>query len=184
MHLSKGEINMKKMFSLIMALLLVLSFASCGSNEASGEETAESTTATDAPATETAVTVETEETEADEQPEVDYEAVATILEASGVQMHYWNVDVLGEAFFINFAYNGMSEAVEAFTKAGYDENYTEWVSVKETMKSLYQSNIDLLKTLGVEDPVCFFNLVNENNHGEIFVSIYNGEITYDIMKSE
>lgn len=174
---------MKKIISLLLVIALSVSLAACGSKEvsveATTEPTTESTTATVVPTV--ATTVEATESA---EVEVDYASVAAMLEASGAKMHYWNVDVLGEVFFINFAYNGMSDAVKMFKEAGYDENHSEWISVKETMLSLYESNISLMKTLGVENPMCFLNLVNENNHGEIFVTIYNGEVTTDIMASK
>jgi hypothetical protein len=163
-------INMKKTLALFLALLLVLSFTACGSStEATTEATTEVTTV---PTTETTEAV------------VDYNAVAAAIEATGTKFDYWNVDVIGEAFFINFAFNGMSDVVEMFKEAGYDENYSEWVTVKETVLSLYQSNVDLMKSFGVENPMCFLSLVNDQNYGEIFVSVYNGEITDDIMKAE
>ncbi len=164
---------MKKMFALFLALLLILSFTACGSKEATVEATTEVTTeATTEPATEATETV------------VDYNAVATAIESTGTQFDYWNVDVIGDAFFINFAYNGMSDVVEMFKEAGYDENHSEWVTVKETVLSWYESNVNLIKAFGVEDPMCFLNLVNDQNHGEVFVSIYNGEVTTDIMESD
>ena len=176
---------MKKSIALIMALILVVSLAACGSGEASAEVTTEQTTEPTVEATTEATTEATEEptesTEAQTDPEVDYESIAAAVEASGAKMHYWNVDVIGEAFFITFAYNGMSDAVKAFKDAGYDENNSDWISAKETILSLYQSSVDLIIALGVEDPMCFMNLVNENDHAEIFVSVYNGEVTFDIM---
>ena len=165
---------MKKMLALFMALLLVLSFTACGSNS---EPTVEATTEVTTEAT-------TEPTEEATEAVIDYNAVAAAIESTGAKFDYWNVDVIGEAFFINFAFNGMSDVVEMFKEAGYDENYSEWVAVKETVLSLYQSNVDLMKAFGIEEPLCFLNLVNEQNHGEIFVSIYNGEVTDDIMKAE
>lgn len=185
---------MKRIIALILSLLLVLSFAACGGEEIKSESEAHTAAETSEPAEATEVTEVTEVTEAivettgstetSSESEVDYEAVAAVIESTGGAMHYWNVDVLGEAFFITFAYNGMSDAVEMFKDAGYDENYSEWISVKETMLALYQSNVDLMKVLGVENPMCFFSLVNENNHGETFVTIYKGEVTTDIMESD
>lgn len=160
---------MKKILSLFLALIMLLSFTACGSKEIAVEATTEATTV---PTTETTESV------------VDYTAVAAAIEATGTKFDYWNVDVIGEAFFINFAFNGMSDVVEMFKEAGYDENYSEWVTVKETVLSLYQSNVDLMKSFGVENPMCFLSLVNDQNYGEIFVSVYNGEITDDIMKAE
>ena len=163
---------MKKILALILTLLLVLSFTACGSEEATVEATTEVTTeATNEPTTEDTETV------------IDYNAVAAAIESTGTQWDYWNVDVIGEAFFINFAFNGMSEAVEMFKEAGYDENYSEWVTVKETVLSLYESNVNLIKAFGVENPVCFLSLVNEQNLGEVFISVYDGEVTTDIMET-
>ena len=152
---------MKRIISMLLAVIMLLSFAACGSNEANAEATTEAT-----------------------EPVIDYNAVATAIESTGTQWDYWNVDVIGEAFFISFAYNGMAEVVEMFKEAGYDENYSEWVAVKETAQTLYKSNVDLIKAFGVENPMCFLSLVNEQNYGEVFISIYDGEITDDIMKAE
>lgn len=124
-----------------------------------------------------------ETTEPTAKSVVDYNAVAAAIESTGTQWDYWNVDVIGEAFFISFAYNGMSDVVEMFKEAGYDETYSEWVTIRETALSLYQSNVDLIKAFGVEEPMCFLNLVNEQNHGEVFISIYDDEVTSDIMES-
>lgn len=178
---------MKKFLTLFLAFALMLSIAACGGEESKAESAPPSTSQ---PAAETEVTEATELTEATEEivetaesteVEVDYESVAFMLEAMGTKWHYWNVEVIGDAFFINFAHDGMSVAVNEFKTAGYDENYSGWAPVKETMQSLFQSCIDLMETLGVDNPSCFLNLVNENNHAEVFVSIYNGEVTYDIM---
>jgi hypothetical protein len=166
------------MFALFLALIMMLSFTACGSNS---EPTVEATTEV---TTEVTTEATTEPTEEATESVIDYNAVAAAIESTVAKFDYWNVDVIGEAFFINFAFNGMSDVVEMFKEAGYDENYSEWVAVKETVLSLYQSNVDLMKAFGVENPMCFLSLVNDQNYGEIFISVYNGEITDDIMKTE
>ena len=148
---------MKKLLAIFMVLLLMVSFAACGG----------------------------EEVNAKMKSDVDYEFIAIMLEAAGTEsdMTYWEVDVQGELFFITFANNGMSDVVKNYKAAGYDENYSGWLYAKETTMKVYQANIDLIKSLGVENPKCMVDLVNENNHNEVFLSIYNGVIIVDIMKS-
>lgn len=126
-----------------------------------------------------------ETTEPTAEAVVDYDTVAILLEATGVTgFDYWNVDVIGDVFFISFTMNGMDDGIELFKVAGYDETYSEWVSIKETMMAMYQSEVDLMKTLGVENPNCYLNLVSDKDHAEVLASIYNGEIVLDVMESE
>ena len=164
---------MKKILALFLAMLLVLSFTACGSKEETVEATTEVTTE-----------VTTEPTTESTEAVVDYDTVATLLEAGGLaNWDYWNVEVIGDVFFVSFTMNGMEEAVEYFKSAGYDETNTDWVSIKETMMTMYQSNVDLMKTLGVENPNSYLNLVNDKNYGEVLVSIYNGEFVLDVLES-
>ena len=175
---------MKKILALFLALILVLSITACGSKEASAEATTESTTATVVPTTE--ATIETTETTTENtEPVVDYDTVAILLEAGGVaNWDYWKVDVMDDVFFVNFTINGIDDVVEYFKDEGYDDTYSEWVSIKETMITMFESNVNLMKTLGVENPNIYMNLVSSKDHAEVLVSIYNGDFVFDVMESD
>ena len=65
-------------------------------------------------------------------------------------------------FVIDLALDGLTEYLLLLKKEGYDETFDQWVQVKGIMLSLYESILDMFKTIHREDLRLILNIVNDD----------------------
>ena len=64
---------------------------------------------------------------------------------------------------------------------GLDENYEDWVSVKDNFCSLCDTLYESAVDLGMDDPTVFVHILNDQNYDNILLSVMNGVVIYDVM---
>lgn len=94
---------------------------------------------------------------------------------------YYSVDGDETGITINVTGEGLAEAVVIAKAAGYDENYSEWVAMKESTIECSDGIMNLMKESGMEDAVLMFNVLNNQNHDNILLSLINSIVIYDVM---
>lgn len=160
---------MKRIISLIVLLTICISLCACAS---------------DAEPVKASPTIEVTEP-APSLPSSKSERVdlfLTVVEDM-LNKNYDVVKVMGNETKIQLgvAESGFGAKVYTMTLEGRDENYSDWVAVKDSMLKLYDSIYDLALTYDVEDiPITLFAL-NDQNVNTGFLGITGGSIFYDVM---
>lgn len=65
-------------------------------------------------------------------------------------------------FVVDVAVDGLTKNLLALKSEGYDENFEEWVQVKNAMLFLHSSILELFKTVHREDLRLILNIVNDD----------------------
>ncbi len=76
---------------------------------------------------------------------------------------------------------GVAAAVTFVQAAGGDTNHPDWVTVKESFTSLYNSLNELLIAGGYNDYSIFLNALNDQNKENTLLTIAYGIIIYDAL---
>ena len=99
----------------------------------------------------------------------------------GENFDYCKIDGDGTGITVSVANDGFCEAVYIAKNAGFDENFAEWVGVKDSMVELCNTIVDSAAHFGLDNIVVTVNTLNDLNHDNILLMVMNGVVVYDIM---
>lgn len=86
-------------------------------------------------------------------------------------------------FIIHLWQDGLAAELDELKASGAGADAPRWVEVKDSMMSLYGSMRDALETGGCENASLTLEVINDDNQvGNILLTILQGEITFDIME--
>ena len=95
---------------------------------------------------------------------------------------FYAVDADGTGMLVSMAFNGMYSEIQQIVAKGNAAHNQSWQSVKTNMVGFYNSLYGLIKTAGVKNTALMLNIVNDQNHDYVLLSIVNGQVIYDITK--
>lgn len=190
---------MKKVLALALAGVMVSLLVACGpSSDSQGtpttgpaiEVTATSpaeSTPTPAPQTQ-AVEPSAEITDAPEASDAQSDTLSldalcatieSILDGDG----YSGVDVTHEeaAITVNVWLDGLCMELTLAQQSGNDSYQETWDTVKANFVSLSESISELVETVGYTDVYVTINILNDLNHGNVLLSVFEGIVIFDVM---
>ena len=184
---------MKKLLSVLVVLAMVFSLAACGGGEepvaATEAATEAAPAATEAateaaPAATEAVPAETAAAEPEEAVSDSdvVDLVISLIELSiGDSFDYYEIDGDETSIELSVSTDGLAEAMYDALTAGYDENFEQWVEVKNNFSSLCDTIYETAVDLGMDDPLVFVHILNDQNYENTLLTIMNGIVVYDAM---
>lgn len=185
---------MKKFLAILLAFVMLFSLTACGGEEESAATEAAPVATEAAPAATEAAPAATEAapvateaaTEAEPEEEMSDEdtvdLVLSLIELSiGDNFDYYTLDGDESSIELSVATDGIAEAVYEAMSVGLDENYEDWVSVKDNFCSLCDTLYESAVDLGMDDPTVFVHILNDQNYDNILLSVMNGVVVYDVM---
>ena len=119
-----------------------------------------------------------------ETAEVDMDAVVDLIKMGLSNFDYATVEGDETGITVNVAGDGVAKSVAIAKLAGYDETYSDWVYMKEQMIKCSDSVIGIMKQCGIEAPLLVFNVLNDQNHDNVFLTLINSTVIYDVMEAE
>lgn len=165
---------MKKIFALLLVVLLVVSFTACGSGVAAASEPTPEPT-TEPPTTQTEVATHEKLTN----------ACAYINDQCFPAFEYKNAYVSGDGLVVSIAQEGMEDVVTLVKEYNITSIQDQWGTIRETTVSGYNKIVtEILPLFEINDVTVTFNLVGDVNHNKLLVSCIDGNIVYDILSDD
>lgn len=190
---------MKKVLALVLAGVMVSFLAACGpSNDSQTNPTTDPTvevTATDpvestpTPAPQTqAVEPSAEITDAPEASDaqsaiISLDDLCATIESLLDDDGYSGVDVTREeaTITINVWLDGLCMELTLAQQSGNDSYQETWDTVKANFVSLSESISELVDTVGYADVYVTINILNDLNHDNVLLSVFEGIVIFDVM---
>ena len=120
-----------------------------------------------------------------QKPTFDPEAAKTILGAMLANSYsYHSISGDETGFVINVSGEGLGQALRLIKQSQNADLLKSWEETKQTFIYVYGNVHDFLKTSGMEKPVLMMNIVNDQNHDDIVLSVYEGQIIYDAIAAK
>lgn len=117
-----------------------------------------------------------------QKPPFDPEAAKTILGAMLADSYsYHSISGDETGFVINVSAEGLGQALYLTKQTQNADLLKTWAETKQTFIYLYGNVQDFLKTSGMEKPVLMMNVVNDQNHDDIVLSVYENVVIYDAI---
>lgn len=157
---------MKKVSIILLALLISCCIAGCGKKQTSGN---------------TNVSINQGVEDSNLAPKITLEEAAhDIQDALGANYDFFSVSAIDDTMTLNAANNGISNAVTDLKNGNLDISY--WETATETEIELVGGVRNYLDVCGYTDIHVCFNVVSDENHEEVFLTIYDSEVIFDIVK--
>ena len=120
---------------------------------------------------------------AQEADDAVVERTISLLESSMKKnFDYAEIEYRNGAFVCYLAGDGVGESVLMALLAGYDETYSDWMTVKSSLSELCGSMYELAVIAGMdEDLQIVINVIHENNFNDILLTLVDGVVTFDAM---
>lgn len=120
-----------------------------------------------------------------QKPTFDPEAAKTILGAM-LANSYSYYDISGDetGFIINVSGEGIGQALRLTKQSQNTDLLKTWEETKQTFVCVYDSVQNFLKISGMEKPVLMMNIVNDQNHDDVVLSVYEGQVIYDAITAQ
>ena len=133
----------------------------------------------------TQVPTNTPTNEPTQKPTFDPEVAKTILGAMLANSYsYYNISGDETGFIINVSGEGLGQALRLTKQSQNTDLLKTWEETKQTFVYVYGNVKDFLKTSGMEKPVLMMNIVNDQNHDDIVLSVYEGQVIYDAITAQ
>lgn len=116
------------------------------------------------------------------KPTFDPETAKTILGAMLSESYsYHSISGDETGFVINVSAEGLGQALYLTKQSQNADLLKTWEATKQTFVYLYGNVQDFLKTSGMEKPILMMNVLNDQNHDDIVLSVYENVVIYDAI---
>ena len=179
----------KRTLALLLSALLCMALVSCGGeSQQTAELSANDATQEQSANNEEDAAPQTVETETDDVPADENkvalsdlaDAFAGALLSGNHPYSHVDVEVTDDTVTLTAQRDGISRVVDAIKNGTYDAE--KWDTVRNAIPKVTDSMLEALDAAGYSDVHLVFNLVNEQNPEEIFVTFYDSELTYDVIE--
>lgn len=111
-------------------------------------------------------------------PDAIVQNIEAAFQANGVSS---DVAYEGGKLEIALWQDGLAESIAGLKDFGIDETYDGWVEFKNGMMTTYDAARDAVDISGGKEIPIVLNVVDENDHNKVFLTIESREVTFDIM---
>lgn len=176
---------MKKLFSLLLAVAIVLSLSCCAAKEDATSPAAEETHEA-----ETIAIQETSEPEIDPEesesaePAATIDAVITILNGSPNPFDYRKIYESGGNIVCDIATKGIREFVDSGVLTGDPKALEGWESIKNNIPAIRDSFMQILDTMSVENADVIVNILDDTDMETVIYTLANDGVIYDIAADQ
>lgn len=140
------------------------------------------TTETTIPTTEATVPTESDAPETTENRDEALSAACSLIEISLAEnFSGYDVDYEDSTITVNVWQDGLALALVTAQSEDNQESKDAWETVKDNMTVMSDSIRDLIDTLELEDVMLLVNVLNDQNHDNVLLSITEGVVIYDAM---
>lgn len=129
-------------------------------------------------------TIEPKTKTAIDQEYISPDKIKTAVETSLIEttlFDYIDVSCDNTGLFITVGVAGFAEELRQMKNNGATASNKEWVTVKDSLLTIYDKTVNSLKDYGYTGQNCMLYLVNTENHDNIFLMIHGGGIVYDAL---
>lgn len=118
----------------------------------------------------------------DDDPSMSLDALCVAIE-SVLDKNYSGIDVTqdGESITVNLWVDGLCMELTLAEQSGNDNYKETWETAKANTVSLAKSICDLVDTSGYTDVFVTLNVLNDLNHDNVLLSIFEGIVIFDVM---
>lgn len=98
-----------------------------------------------------------------------------------LKCEYCDISEKDGVTLISVAFDNFEDVVLLVKNYNMAKAKDTWSSINDVSISLYNKIVNILPSFDLDNAVIQLNIVNENNHEEIFTCIFEGNIIYDII---
>lgn len=118
----------------------------------------------------------------DDDPSISLDALCVTIK-SVLDENYSGIDVThdGESITVNLWVDGLCMELTLAQQSGNSSYKETWETAKTNTVSLAKSICDLVDTSGYTDVYVTLNILNDLNHDNVLLSIFEGIVIFDVM---